>query len=253
MELYRYSPLGSCKNVKRFVKFIAQQQVYFSSPREFNDPFDKPLIALDGSDSEINSIINPVVKGLRRSDGRLLSPSQRISATQRLKRRHRSSEFRKTLNDRILDDYCALCLSQDNNIPTMWSHYADNHKGVCVGFKLDQLKLNFDHFFRINYLDKRPDVSIFDASQPLKILKAYSTKGTHWSYEKEVRVVNMHGAKLVPFNKNLIGSIYLGSEISASEKDLIITLVKKYMSDVPILLSKRNEESLSIDFEEITS
>ena len=77
MELYRYLPLGSCKNRKRFVRFIAQQQVYFSSPHDFNDPFDRPSITLEGSDSEVKSTINRVDEGMRRSDGRLLSPSQK--------------------------------------------------------------------------------------------------------------------------------------------------------------------------------
>ena len=135
----------------------------------------------------------------------------------------------------------------------MWSHYADKHKGICIGLKLDEIDSNFEHYFRIDYQDRRPEISIFDANEPLKFLKAFSTKHTDWSYEKEVRVVNMHRAKPVPFKKNLIGSIYLGSEISTIDKNLIIASIKKYMPHVPILLSKRNEESFSIYFEQITS
>ena len=208
------------------------------------------MIALDGSPYEVDSTVDHVVKNLRRSNGRVLSPSQRILAKQQLKRRHNSVEFAKQLNERIPDSFCALCLSEENTLNPMWSHYADNHRGVCIGFKLGELKSNFEHFFRIKYQDTRPDVSIFDANDPLKFLSAFNTKHTDWSYEKEVRVVNLHSARSVPFNKNLIASIYLGSDISEDNKNFVIRLIKKHMPHVKIVLSKRDELNLSISFEQ---
>jgi len=50
---------------------------YLSNPRTYNGPFDKPLITLDGSSSEVGSIVDQVVKNLWRSNGKILSPSQR--------------------------------------------------------------------------------------------------------------------------------------------------------------------------------
>jgi hypothetical protein len=31
-----------------------------------------------------------------------------------------------------------LCFSQDKYNPVQWSHYADNHKGVCLGFEISE-------------------------------------------------------------------------------------------------------------------
>src|ERR1700686_3023361 len=36
-----------------------------------------------------------------------------------------------------LNDYMGLvCFSADWNNPVQWSHYADHHRGVCLGFEL---------------------------------------------------------------------------------------------------------------------
>jgi hypothetical protein len=80
-----------------------------------------------------------------------------------------------------------LCFSRTWHNPVMWSHYADRHRGVCLGFDIPD-GLGQD----INYADKRILAEIgndqeFTATGALAN-KLLFTKYAHWQYEQEHRV-----------------------------------------------------------------
>jgi hypothetical protein len=71
----------------------------------------------------------------------------------------------------------------------MWSHYADKHKGICLGFDIAD-----EHLKPVDYVDS---VVKFDNSNPSKFLeylemvgidKLLTLKYKDWTYEQEVRV-----------------------------------------------------------------
>lgn len=81
-----------------------------------------------------------------------------------------------------------LCFSTTWSNPVQWSHYADGHKGVCLGFDVPDNVLK-----DVTYTNKR--LLLFSNKKDFykKIseehIKIYlSTKYSHWKYEKETRV-----------------------------------------------------------------
>lgn len=53
-----------------------------------------------------------------------------------------------------------LCFSKNWNDPVQWAHYADGHKGLCLGFDIP------DHILaEVNYVDERLPVDDFVAKQ----------------------------------------------------------------------------------------
>jgi Protein of unknown function (DUF2971) len=79
------------------------------------------------------------------------------------------------------------CFSKGIQNPLLWSHYAEDHKGLVLGFDLDEsisvLKMNYTSKF----LDARGFES-FDRQKKLSIVKkAFSRKFIQWKYENEVR------------------------------------------------------------------
>ena len=83
-------------------------------------------------------------------------------------------------------DHGLLCFSRRWSNPLLWSHYADRHRGLCLGFDMLGKGLR-----RVKYVDVR--------QSPAKLLKGdhlsrrramedllYS-KFSHWRYEDEVR------------------------------------------------------------------
>jgi hypothetical protein len=76
-----------------------------------------------------------------------------------------------------------LCFSEEKADVLQWAHYADRHKGVCLGFDVSGSK---DKFRPVQYLTERfpfPDKP--DEAFSWKLL---STKSKAWEYEKEWRV-----------------------------------------------------------------
>jgi len=83
-----------------------------------------------------------------------------------------------------------MCFSTDWTNPVHWSHYADKHKGICLGF---EIPADEDLLVPVTYDEMR---SIEEARQLVdtrkgsaKMMKKFlSTKFHHWHYEKEHRL-----------------------------------------------------------------
>lgn len=131
-------------------------------------------------------------------------------------------------------DYSVVSLSETNNNLLMWSHYADEHKGIVIEFDIeqpifDQYKtnkvlgsvldeddeyidvineeetknrqaLNTGKIQRIRYNSKRPDLDSYE-----NILEHFLVKSEEWIYEKEHRVI----LPLVAAEKVIVHKKYL--------------------------------------------
>lgn len=80
-----------------------------------------------------------------------------------------------------------LCFSAKWNNPVMWSHYADKHKGICLGFDVDDASVG-----PVSYSGKRLAVEIEKLKSPRDfpleyVTKLLFTKYSHWKYENEYR------------------------------------------------------------------
>lgn len=94
-----------------------------------------------------------------------------------------------------------VCFSKKYSNPVLWSHYADKHKGLCLGFDV-----NLVDIAKVNYVAKRLRVPN-DIKQAATIIsnnpdkqesfddlifekffkKVIRTKFNHWKYEGEYR------------------------------------------------------------------
>jgi len=91
--------------------------------------------------------------------------------------------FRQGMNagkSGIAEKYGILCFSRDWKNPVQWAHYANGHKGVCLGFDIPSSFLE-----KVTYVEERivhdgkPDEEL--------VIKLLKTKYIHWVYEKEYR------------------------------------------------------------------
>ena len=85
-----------------------------------------------------------------------------------------------------------VSFSEGWSVPTMWAHYADNHKGVCLGFDLpvyrDASTRYGDKIIYVNELIEIDERLLNDTEYNQKMQGiAKRTKGTHWEYEQEWR------------------------------------------------------------------
>lgn len=96
--------------------------------------------------------------------------------------------------DRFLNlNMGVLCLSEVRDSILMWGHYADNHRGLVVGFDsahpfFSRRRNECDEFGflrQVTYQLNRPRVSLTDTTSPAW----FQTKSADWEYEKEWRIV----------------------------------------------------------------
>jgi hypothetical protein len=70
----------------------------------------------------------------------------------------------------------------------MWSHYGDNHKGICLEFGVENLV--FGTAQEVRYLSSYPKWaphSLMNPKEPHVLL----TKSDDWKYEREYRVIGL--------------------------------------------------------------
>lgn len=95
-----------------------------------------------------------------------------------------------------------VSLSETHRNKLMWSHYANSHRGLCIGYKKDFLsslpphksKLDTSKYVpvKVNYDSCRFDIDRYEREQPTFIDIASSslfTKSDDWIYEKEHRCI----------------------------------------------------------------
>jgi hypothetical protein len=86
-----------------------------------------------------------------------------------------------------------LCLSESRESETMWSHYADSHRGFAIGFSechpwFDRRKSPGEliHQLRpVRYVAHRPAFETWEEAME----HVFWTKGDQWAYERERRMI----------------------------------------------------------------
>jgi hypothetical protein len=114
--------------------------------------------------------------------------------------------------------YGVLCFSEGWKNPVQWSHYADRHMGLCLGFEVPD-----DYAIKVKYVTERIKLDLkkaHGAGQVAEqfVIDALSTKYIHWVYEQERRVFHrihnrtpVGGLYFCDFDENIkLHSVYIG-------------------------------------------
>lgn len=83
-----------------------------------------------------------------------------------------------------------ICLSRSYKNPVQWAHYAEQHKGVCLGFDV-QTSLCSPVEYVLERLSLHTFVEQGEMDMQRLLMALWRTKFSHWSYEEEVRVMLM--------------------------------------------------------------
>lgn len=131
-----------------------------------------------------------------------------------------------------------LCFSESWRSTLMWAHYGDKHKGMCLGFEIE----DGPHLTKIDYVSKRLPSQI-DFSKPLGGIdeaKCLNVKHSGWKYEKERRLrVSLNdlrdGIYYHPFNSDIeLREVIIGARSSLSIVDVAEAVGKQPEADVKI-------------------
>ena len=123
-----------------------------------------------------------------------------------------------------------LCFSESWSDPVQWAHYAEQHKGICLGFEVDSTLVK-----KVDYIEDRFEIEIPPTIEFVN--KILLSKYKHWVYEKEYRMAVGLNNKIGNlyfeyFSDNIqLKEIIVGSESSITRKEIKEAL-KDYDSPV---------------------
>ena len=154
--------------------------------------------------------------------------------------------------DDFLKNKGISCFSETQDNILMWSHYAENHKGICVGYHTNNQL--FEKSKMIFYFDKLPNLnvySVFDETNFSDCFKLYCIKNTLWSYEKEWRLFHTNSNTAYRIEKEWLKSIYIGCKTSIDNEKEILSFAKFYPSKINVFKFRKSPSAFSLDAEKI--
>jgi hypothetical protein len=205
---------------------LCNNELWFSSPKLFNDPFDGQL--------DVEVLLEKFFN------------SQKSTIAQ--KDKDAIFEYCRK-NNLIYYGMAILSLNQSNSDIIVWSHYADEHRGICFEFTLEGLRKDFwknpynvdaDVNYELNPIDILNQLSFNDDGNidgvrlTASIIRAlWESKHKNWEYEGEIRFFHQdekiyEGKNGIAkkFDPNNLTSIYYGIRTPKTTKQCIHALLK---------------------------
>ncbi|MBS1852528.1 MAG: DUF2971 domain-containing protein [Acidobacteria bacterium] len=125
-----------------------------------------------------------------------------------------------------------LSFSAEWSNPVIWAHYSDNHRGLCLGFEIPELKGDpendeTDHITYQKELLPCPDFDTMSGTEYTSFVrKVLFTKFAHWEYEHEIRVWssledNQSAINFVNFSESLkLVEVILGARCTLMKAEV---------------------------------
>ena len=288
MAIYKFRGLDNeKKKLSQYTLDILNKgELFLSKPSAFNDVFDTRVVFKSVMGQSIDEI-KKYFKSLAN-----LYPNDPLFSKEKMKTiadsisDERSRETVCTAIEQMLqqvalnktDFFRVFCFSKKWNTPSMWGYYADNCRGVAIGFKTveyqktqcieaENYTLNtcppsifskfqtcnkvFVPLYDIKYTDNAPNMPDLISHDTSSIKDWLTTKGTCWAHEAEIRMLVcpswmklMDPSKVVVYVKDfVINEIIVGVDTPTEAEEQIRNIVsdpysKAYRATVYRLVPK---------------
>jgi len=238
-KLYKYKKFDLYS-----LKMLTDGSIYFSDPEDFNDPLDcKPDILVDVDNFKLEALcITMMAKSSSLEHATQYVPTLRDMSSY-IDPEYDIEDFdveelhRARLKEHILGllelemrGKGILSMAESWRCPLMWSHYADQHKGIC--FEYDISKSVIPPPTKVDYGGKRcvttSDLTdYYNGSESAQFNiehTCFFTKANEWKYEKEWRFLKDRGGTTsLPFP---LSAIYFGMRCDQTIVTTIVNLMK---------------------------
>lgn len=206
--IYKYTTIN-----KFLYETLIRNELWFSSPFDFNDPYDSAIP------------INLVLESYKRTKGfetdeKFIKDNQEM-IVKPIKFGNQLEDLRKTVG------VCCFSAIEDNLI--MWSHYADNHKGILLKFDVSELQKVFSKIYAVVYSDKIKEID-YESSPENLLNKLITRKSNHWRSEKEIRIITKKRGNYA-FPKIALKGIRFGLKCDHHQQKDVMSIVKKFGYD----------------------
>lgn len=203
-----------------FLQDLINDELTVVNPELFNDPLDSPILSILRRDRDEEDLLYGVLDKVYRF--------------------FNIRCFVKEGEDAI------GCLNF-----LMWSHYADNHKGVCVKYRFNEKFIIDDYSLLKTSCFKEVMYKTSLTTRKFQLVESFATKKSDWVYENEVRLIYYDPTCKQDFKSISLGdgakieAIYFGFRCSKSDRKTIKKLLGNSVDYYEIIESK--DDYLSIE------
>jgi len=195
------------------LELLLNRQLWFATPASLNDPFE--------GESSFSGVLKAVWENYPFPD------SER-------------AQYKEIIGNQLKNTgICSFSRTRKNQL--MWSHYADEHKGICIGFKENLLRPEGSNVYPID-VTYQADFPFKEIIERFKYYEQYlgmnninniagdvfysilGTKYSSWKYEKERRLVFCK-SEAKEFKPEAINSIAFGLRMSERDKQTLRQLL----------------------------
>ncbi len=232
MQLFKYRAFSATT-----IHALVQDQLYLANPADFNDPMDtRPVVVCDIGLEQLESLVSKLIQ--RRMNDELTGAARKIryqgpktaAQIERLGLSHvhqtlaevayqatnpeysnkddaRLSMLVDLLQDEFMRQYTSGVFSLATRVdcPLMWSHYGDQHHGLCIGYSaiagtspsLYKVRYGGSRLIAASLIARMTDG---DPSAKSEVDQAVLLrKAASWRYEREWRLIGQRGLVDSPF------------------------------------------------------
>ncbi|MBB6110286.1 hypothetical protein HDF23_003042 [Mucilaginibacter lappiensis] len=230
--VFKYVPVNL-----NLIKLLVNNELWFSDPRYFNDPFDtRYSIDADPKDEEILSFYYKEAQKLTGNEGLVLSDFIKTFHMPDKQQFLDDLEYHHYINT-IASQYGICCFSEKHGDHLMWSHYADNTKGVCLVFDIKIIPEPNFYVFSGSKVKYRNAIikKFYDGSPYMDTTEIIYSKYKNWKYEHEIRELSSfelgNANRTISFDPKCLTGIIFGPKTNSKDKETIRNLLsqlKKY-------------------------
>lgn len=244
--LYKYYP-----HSEYLLEMLFTKKAWYSKPEVFNDPFDCHLnfdknIPTDKYEKCLRWQLKREGRTQTQIDSDIRKLISQDGVVHESARKAIDEISASTLD--VIKNIGVYCLTEVNTDVTMWAHYADNHRGLCLGFLIFEEAVTE----KVTYVAEAPRVNfseLFDDESNENEYKWIFSKHHDWEREKEWRVVVPQGNQLWPIPGE-IKTVTFGLLMCKDRRDLIQQILKNEL-DVQYFETVRNQDLLQLELREI--
>ena len=219
------------------LQILTNCEIYFSSPEELNDPLECQFKCLPAAEEIKRRLTKAELDIFDELSGKKYyerGTNNAVPIFQAIENKTKQSGI--------------FSLSRTNEEPLMWSHYADGHRGFCIGFSrsyFEDLIANswqnlsivggsdVEYSASPKYLDiiieyiknYRPTENRFDDLIKQVLISIINTKSDKWCYEEEYRMVRFSKG-LLKFQPEAIKEIIIGQKTNSSDKTMLSKILE---------------------------
>lgn len=208
-------------------KVLRNSALFFSSPTKFNDPFDLkvylPYLRTKDADRKI---LEWIIWECDRIDtqGDFKAREWLYSGILENLSWHNNQVMEKTI-ETLRKNTGVCCFTTERDDILMWSHYADSHQGICIGFDFSRDKCRYVEPREVIYTEDYPVAESFSNSFFDNFYQGLFTKSLLWKYESEYRAIQPVANVCLPYSKECVVEIIIGCQVPLRIKTQIREII----------------------------